>query len=86
MKARQLSAPEADHLIVEAIRKRVVPASWLPRVLSAWEEPTHEEFAPRTAWSLVNVFTEVLKGVSPRAQMEGSLRLSAVVRGELQIQ
>ena len=86
MKARELSAPEADHLIVEAIRTHVVPASWLPKVLSAWEEPRHAEFAPRTAWSLMNAFTEILKGQGPRAQMEGSLRLSAVVRGELRLQ
>lgn len=28
----------------------------------AWEEPKHEEFSPRTAWSLVNAFTEVGRG------------------------
>ena len=82
MKARELTAPEADHLIVEAIRKHVVPASWLPKVLSAWEEPRHVEFAPRTAWSLMNAFTEILKGQGPRAQMEGSLRLTQVFREE----
>jgi len=86
MKARKLSDLEADHLIVEAIRKRVVPASWLPRILSAWEEPQHDEFAPRTVWSLFNAFTDILKGQGPRGQVEGSLRFSALVRGELQFQ
>ncbi len=80
MKARGLDEVEADHLIVEAIRRHVLPASWLPKVLHGWEKPEHEEFQPRTAWSLFNAFTEVQKGLSPRAQMEGSLRLASLFR------
>lgn len=41
------------------------------------------ELSPRTAWSLFNAFTEVQKTNAPRAQMEGSLRLSAMFRREL---
>jgi hypothetical protein len=52
-------------------------------VLEAWEEPRHEEFSPRTAWSLFNAFTEVQKVAGARAQMEGSLRLSSLFRREL---
>jgi len=84
MKARELPPPQAHHLMVEAIRADVLPASQLPKVLEAWEEPRHQEFRPRTAWSLFNAFTEVQKGSGPRAQMEGSLRLSALFRQELQ--
>jgi hypothetical protein len=80
MKSHELGAAEADHLIVEAIRRRVLPASWLPKVLSLWEEPKHEEFQPRTAWSLFNAFTEVQKRLAPRAQMEGGLRLAEIFR------
>jgi hypothetical protein len=58
---------------------------WLPKVIEAWEEPKHEEFAPRTAWSLFNAFTEVQKGGSPRFQMEGSLRLTQLFRTQLQL-
>jgi hypothetical protein len=54
-------------------------------VIDAWEDPKHEEFHPRTAWSLFNAFTEVQKGSGPQAQMEGSLRLSTLFRKELQI-
>jgi hypothetical protein len=84
MKAEVLGPHRAHHLMVEAIRADVLPASRLPKVIEAWEEPKHEEFEPRTAWSLFNAFTEVAKGTSPRAQMEGSLRLSAIFRRELQ--
>jgi len=54
-----------------------------PLLIEAWDEPRHEEFAPRTTWSLFNAFTEVQKGSGPRAQMEGSLRLSSLFRREL---
>src|SRR4029079_8518601 len=78
MKTRELPPAHAHHLMVEAIRANVLPASRLPKVLEAWEEPKHEEFVPRTAWSLFNAFTEVAKGSGPRAQMEGSLKLSSL--------
>jgi hypothetical protein len=41
-------------------------ASRLPKVIEAWEEPAHEEFIPRTAWSPFNAFTEVQKSAPPR--------------------
>ena len=83
MKVRELPPAHAHHLMVEAIRANVLPASRLPKVIEAWEEPKHEEFMPRTAWSLFNAFTETAKTASPRAQMEGSLRLSSLFRNEL---
>lgn len=83
MRERQLEVTEADHLIVEALRGGVVPASRLPKVLEAWETPTYSEFEPRTAWSLYNAFTEVQKSRSPRAQIEDTLRLSRVFRETL---
>ena len=65
----------------------IVHAGTRPRRSPAgagWEEPRHEEFTPRRAWSLFNAFTEVQKGGSPRFQMEGSLRLTKPFRRELQ--
>ena len=69
----------------EAVEADVLPASRLPKVIEAWEELRHEEFRPRTAWSLFNAFTEVQKVASPRLQMEGSLRLNSLFRRELQL-
>jgi hypothetical protein len=80
MKARELTAEAADHLLVESIRRNALPASQLPKVLEAWEHPRYEDFAPRTAWSLYNAFTEVQKVRSPRAQMDDTLRLTGVFR------
>ena len=71
--------------MVAAIRAGITPASRLPKIIEAWDQPRHEEFEPRTAWSLFNAFTEVQKGASPRAQMEGTLRLSSLFRRELSL-
>ena len=83
MKVRELPPAHAHHLMVVAMKAKVVAASRLPKVLEAWEGPTHAEFQPRTVWSLFNAFTEVQKGGGARSQMEGSLRLSLLFRKEL---
>lgn len=79
-KARDLAPADAHHLMVEAIRARAIPASRLPKVLEAWEEPAYPEFEPRTAWSLYNAFTEFAKSRSPRAQIEDTLQVTGVFR------
>jgi len=85
MKARELAPPEAHHLMVEVIRARALPASQLPKVLAAWDEPVHPEFQPRTAWSLYNAFTDLAKSRSPRAQIEDTLQVTAVFRRVLKL-
>jgi hypothetical protein len=85
MKAFAMGPERAHHLMVEVVRATILPASRLPKVLEAWEEPRHDEFRSRSAWSLFNAITEVLKGGSARAQMEGSLRLSSIFRKELSL-
>ena len=85
MKVLPVSEERAHHLMVVAIRKNVLPASRLPKVIEAWEEPRHEEFEPRTAWSLFNAFTEVFKAAAPRQQVEGSLRLALLFRREVSL-
>lgn len=83
MKVFPLTPERAHHVMVEAVKANVLPVSRLPKVIEAWEEAKHEEFKPRTAWSLFNAFTEVSKDGAPRQQMEGSLRLSSLFRREL---
>ena len=83
MKVLPMPPERAHHVMVAAIRASITPASRLPKILEAWDDPKHEEFEPRTAWSLFNAFTEVLKAGPPRQQMEGSLRLTSLFRKEL---
>ena len=67
------------------VRSSSLSASRLPEVIEAWEKPIHEEFRPRTEWSLFSAFTETQKVAPPRAQMEGSLRLSTLFRKEMKL-
>jgi len=80
MKTLRFSTERAHHLMVLAIRANILPASRLPKIIDAWDQPRHEEFMPRTAWSLFNAVTEVLKAGRPREQVEASLRLSTLFR------
>jgi hypothetical protein len=61
-KETKLTEMKVHDTIINALDCRAIPATKVPHVLKEWREPAHEEFRPRTAWSLFNAFTEVLKG------------------------
>lgn len=82
MKGTPIGDGHVGRVLVEVLRNKVIAASYLPKVFDAWEKPTHEEFQPRNAWSLFNAFTEVMKSLSPRSQMEDSLRLTNTFRNQ----
>lgn len=72
MRNRGLAVNEAKALILDAfVQKEIMPVRFLPDVVKQWNEPIHEEFAPRNLWSLHNAFTEVQK------QMPVSTRFAA---------
>jgi hypothetical protein len=52
----------AHDLVVRALDVGVCTTRQLPRVLGEWRHPRHDDFRPRTVWSLFNAFTETLKG------------------------
>lgn len=60
-------------ILIRSLDSRIITAAQLPQILGCWRKPHYEEFEPRTAWSLFNCFTEVLKNTSlfllaPRTQ------------------
>jgi len=59
---RRLTGRQADHLIVEMLRRGAINTSRVEKVVQEWDEPSHD-FGPRTAWRLHNATTEALKGV-----------------------
>jgi hypothetical protein len=59
----ELSDLQAHDMIVRSIDARSLTATQVPKLLQEWRHPQHEEFAPRTAWSLFNGYTETLKGL-----------------------
>lgn len=85
MAERELTAAEASHIILSAYRRGIISTLQLPKVCVEWEEPRHDDFRPRTAWSLFNAFTEVLKprAVSaPQAFVASTIRLNGLMLPE----
>lgn len=52
----------AHDIMVRAVGLNILPATKLPQVLQEWRKPSHDDFLPRTGWSLFNAFTETYKG------------------------
>ncbi|MCL4202025.1 MAG: DUF932 domain-containing protein [Pirellulaceae bacterium] len=57
----ELARDQANSLILQAYERGIIGARLLPDVIRQWRNPSHPEFQERTAWSLLNAFTEVLK-------------------------
>ena len=61
-KRTELGDIQAHDLVVRAMDSGVVAGSAVPKVLSEYRNPRHEEFKDGfTAWRMFNAFTEVLK-------------------------
>lgn len=58
----RLTEKSAHDLIIRAADAEAIVPRVIPKVLHEWREPSHAEFRPRSAWSLFNAFTEVMKG------------------------
>ena len=54
----------ADHIIMEAMRRKVINPAGVGDVWDKWENPNYDEYKGRNAWSLVNAFTERSRGRS----------------------
>lgn len=61
-KAFELTDAIAHDIIVRSLDRRVIGPMKLVDVVAEYRTPRHEEFAPRTAWSLFNAYTEIAKG------------------------
>lgn len=61
-KKTEIDNRRAHDIIVRSIvDEKVFPASNLPAIVNEWRASKHEEFQPRTIWSLSNAYTEVAK-------------------------
>ena len=52
----------ADHVIMDAMRAKVINPAGVGDVWDKWKHPNYEEYKDRNAWSLVNAFTERARG------------------------
>jgi hypothetical protein len=60
-KLTEIDRLDVNHIMMESVRAKVIPPSQLMHWVNEWEDPTHDEFCLRNAWSLQNAFTEVAK-------------------------
>ena len=60
LQAMVLSTEQAESLILRAHLKDIVSYRLLRKVHHEWQEPSHDEFRSRTAWSLFNSVTTAL--------------------------
>lgn len=69
-RASQLSDVSAKMIIYQAFVEAEldVPRQLARRVHDLYFEPTHEDFYPRTMWSLSNAFTSAFKELAPVSQ------------------
>jgi hypothetical protein len=61
MRQSEIGDDQANSLILQAYERKIVSPALLPKVIREYRQPTIEDFVPRTRWSLLNAFTEVLK-------------------------
>lgn len=56
-----LTYHEANSFILRAGEEGRIGWRDIPRVIEEWRQPSHQEFEPRTAYSMLNCVTEILK-------------------------
>jgi hypothetical protein len=61
LRSKRLSKHAANSVMLQAYEQGIVGARLLPTLIKEWREPRHEAFRTRTAYSLLNCFTEVVK-------------------------
>ena len=76
-RAQQLSGEVARLTIYRAFieGELEVPKHLARRVHDLYFNPQHEEFAPRTMWSLSNAFTSAFKELDPIPQFKATAKL-----------
>lgn len=61
LREHELTPAKGDSVMLRAFESGIVGARILPRLITEYRNPPYEEFKPRTAWSLLNAFTSVVK-------------------------
>jgi hypothetical protein len=85
-RGRQLTDERAKLLIYRAfVEGRLeVPRHLARSVHELYFNPTHEEFAPRTMWSLSNAFTSAFKELEPVPQFRATAKLAGFLEAGAQ--
>jgi|SRR5579862_3031170 len=79
LRAKQLRKTSANSLIVELAHAGAFSSSDILPIVNEFENPRHEEFKERNAWSLYQSCTEIMKSQSPARQVDGFKALNVVM-------
>jgi hypothetical protein len=60
MQTTDVDDVHAESLLLRAYERGIIPAPALPNAIREWRDPSHEEFTPRTYFSLMNAVTTAL--------------------------
>ena len=74
-----ISDDQAKALMFDSFRQELLPKQYLSEVAKNYFEPKHEDFAPRTAWSLHNAYTEVFKLMAPMSAQKSNMAVSRLL-------
>ena len=73
------SGRTADHIIMEAVRKKALPKTKIDKVDAEWRNPSYKyEGGSNSAWALFNSFTHVNKGLNYVDQIQRTQKLHQV--------
>lgn len=72
MRETPVTDKEVGKLVLNYIREKYILSSTnIKRIVDEWDKPRHEEFKPRTLWSLQNACAEVFKKIkSPMFRLQ----------------
>jgi hypothetical protein len=82
MRTAEVTDVEAESFILRAYERRIVSHRLLKDVIRGWREPSHEDFLPRSRWSLYNAFTGALADrarSNPQQHAALTMRLAALL-------
>ena len=84
MKDWEFDDLNAHDMVIKAADRGCITYTEIRHTLDAWRAPSHPEFEPRTAWSLLNSFTEVMRDriqkKNPDTAAKRTLALNALFR------
>lgn len=74
-----LDDPTVHDILIRSVDAGVMSNSYISKVLAQWRGSEHEDFAPRTVWSLANGYTEVFKDTNVFDLANRTTRLNALL-------
>jgi hypothetical protein len=74
----EVQTAETNDLIIKAFERGVIGCHAIPKILKEWASPSYPEFKERTAYSLLNCFTQVLKESPIMEMVERTTTLNAL--------